>query len=238
MASPYEEDDGDDVPLQHKRPFGAGLKRKKVEFVKASSPTLATTAETARSEMGKAVSASYLSLVLPEKPGPQRSSMVGDIPETVVSSEQVRICNVCNLPVNTRRGSQEDNSKKEIHEASIAHQVCLTHSHPPSAIDRGRMGLAYLQSRGWDPDSRQGLGIERQGIQFPIKVKPKDDKLGLGLVIPKESRTKVEKKKPQSVDAKQRRQQVERDRQKTEKLRQLFYGNEDVDRYLGSGTEQ
>ncbi|ROT41836.1 hypothetical protein SODALDRAFT_326022 [Sodiomyces alkalinus F11] len=234
MADEYGEDY--DVPLQHKRPFGAGIRRKKVEFVRASDHDLKTLPDTRPASSGASVADMYLSLVLPEdKNGESREGAQQKGPS------ETPVCTVCKLPLEkeSTAGKERDLgiNARQRHEASIAHQVCLEHSHPPSALDRSRMGLNYLSSYGWDPDARRGLGPSGQGIQFPLKPKPKDDTLGLGLKVPKDLRGRIEKKKqPERLDAKKSRQVAEADRQKGEKLREMFYGNYDVAKYLGSGS--
>jgi len=232
MASLDDDHEDYTVPLHHKRPFGAGLKRKAVPFVRASSPELSTVGAAAASTAGTSVGDLYLSLVLP------KDSSSAPKPAEETTAAQTQICTVCNLPMGQEAvvaGELSEASRK--HEASIAHQVCLTHSYPPSAIDRSRKGLAYLESYGWDPDSRQGLGSAGQGIQYPLKVKPKDDKLGLGVVIPKEIKDRVaKKKKPEKMDAKQCRKAAADDKKRAEQLRRQFYCSEDLERYLGPGT--
>ncbi|KZL87906.1 g-patch domain-containing protein [Colletotrichum incanum] len=229
-----DEEYGQEVPLHHRRPFGAGIQRKPIQFVKASDPNLSTTELAKTTKSGSSVGDFYLSLVLPsEKKKPEAEK-----PDT-------QICAVCDLPlgkddavgeVSKGGGNISKGTTRQKHEASIAHQVCLTHSHPPSALDRSRMGLTYLSSHGWDPDSRKGLGAVGQGIQYPLKTKPKEDKYGLGLDIPKDLKSRVEKKqKPQTLDAKKCRKKADEDKKKAERLRQMFYGSEAMDRYLGSG---
>lgn len=112
--------------------------------------------------------------------------------------------------------------------------MCLNHSHPPSHVDRNRKGYTYLSSYGWDPDSRLGLGASGQGIQFPIKTRPKDDKLGIGVVLPKEGEI-IKKVKIQKLDAGKVRKMHENDKRKGEKLREMFYRSDDIERYLGGG---
>ncbi|KAF9881580.1 g-patch domain-containing protein [Colletotrichum karsti] len=232
---PREEEEVDDeygddyeVPLHHKRPFGAGIPRKPIQFVKASDPTLSTTKPEKTSKSGSSIGDFYLNLVLPKEKRPAETP-----------KEEAHVCAVCDLPLEEdavkklSKGSSATSRQK--HEASIAHQVCLTHSHPPSALDRSRMGLTYLSSHGWDPDSRRGLGAAQQGMQYPIKTKQKEDKYGLGLEIPKELKGRVEKKKTPTLDAKQSRKKADEDRRKAERLREMFYGSEDMDRYLGTG---
>ena len=226
MASDHEDDGFDDIPLHQKKPFGSGLKRKEIKFVQASAGDLSTTEQAAKAASGKSVSDLYLNLVLSK-----------DKKQAKAESE-AELCAVCNLPLSSKPRASDDGSGSTStpashHEASLAHQVCLAHSHPPSALDRSRMGLTYLESYGWDPDARQGLGAAGEGIQFPLKVKPKDDTLGLGVVIPKDFEPK-KKEKPQTFDAKKIRKMAQEDRKKTEKLWQQLFGRVDLERYLGS----
>lgn len=72
-------------------------------------------------------------------------------------------------------------------------------------------------------------------MQFPIKAKPKDDKLGIGVVLPKPGKVK-KKEKPQKLDAGKVRKLQERDKRKGERLAEIFYRSEDVERYLGGGS--
>ena len=229
MASQDASDD-DDVPLHHRKAFGSGIRRQKVTFVRASSPGLDTTSQAVATSNNSSVGDLYLSLVLPSEPSTEPGSE-GNTPK-----DRDLVCEVCKMPLRKTPGNEapaEPPTRK--HEASLVHQVCLTHSHPPSAIDRTRRGLAVLESYGWDPDSRQGLGSTGQGIQHPIKAVPKEDTLGLGLVVPKEFRDKVKKKKPQKLDAKQCRKMADEDKRKSDRLRRHFYGNDALDKYLGSG---
>jgi hypothetical protein len=237
-----EEDDyGEDfeIPLEQKRAFGSGLKRKRIDFVRASDADLRTIPATKENENGSSVADFYLSLVLPEE---KRA-------KTEPPPNSPQVCAVCNLPVTEDEaletlnegnstdtaGGKKKATPKQKHDASIAHQVCVTHSHPPSALDRSRMGLAYLSSYGWDPDARQGLGAAKQGMQYPLKPNPKDDKLGLGLEVPKHVKERVVEKKPKQLDAKQRKAKVEAEKKKAERLKDMFYGSDDLQRYLGRG---
>ncbi|KAI0910072.1 hypothetical protein F4824DRAFT_73789 [Ustulina deusta] len=222
-----DNDDSEEVPLQHKRPFGSGLKRKRVVFVPASSANLNSTDESKPSEPSKSVSDIYLSIVLPE--GAKEAS-TGE-----THTAGLGICDICKLPVNESSDAVDTGKPpSRPHEASIAHQVCITHSHPPSSLDRSRMGLGVLQAQGWDPDARAGLGALNQGISFPIKAKPKNDTLGLGVEIPKNIATK-KKEQPQMLNAKKVRKMAAEDKKRHEKLRHQFYGNSEVEKYLGPG---
>ncbi|OCL05405.1 hypothetical protein AOQ84DRAFT_441487 [Glonium stellatum] len=208
------------VPLKDQRVFGAGIKRKRVQFVPAST-TSATTASTSRSS-GSSLAEQYLSIVLPKTSETCSTSIPA--PETPQPT-----CDVCNLPF------QPGNTGVP-HEASLAHQVCLKHSHPPSAIDRTRKGLSYLESYGWDPDSRTGLGASGEGILYPIKAKEKRDTVGLGAKtkLLKDGEPLV-KKKPEKLDAGRVRKLEEEGKKKREKLQQIFYQNDDVLRTFKQG---
>ncbi|KAI5920198.1 hypothetical protein F4810DRAFT_683783 [Camillea tinctor] len=230
-----DHDEYDDVPLQHKRPFGSGLKRKRVVFVPASSGPLNSTEENTTPKPSKSVSDLYLSIVLPKETSTAAAKEQAD-------KDAPKICEVCSLPVNENEnaklgtidtGKTEEKTTSRPHEASIAHQVCMTHSHPPSAVDRSRMGLGVLQSQGWDLDSRRGLGALEQGMQHPIKVTPKNDNLGIGVKVPKNLPPK--KEKVQKLDAKKVRKMAEEDKRRHERLRHQFYGNSEVEKYLGPG---
>ncbi|KAI1749915.1 hypothetical protein F4782DRAFT_511334 [Xylaria castorea] len=223
-------DSGDEVPLQHKRPFGSGLKRKQVIFVPASSGDLNSTDESKpkTSDSSKSVSDIYLSIVLPK-------DTKEAAPADETNTARPNICDICKLPVNEPSEAVDTGkSSSRPHEASIAHQVCISHSHPPSALDRSRMGLGVLQAQGWDPDARTGLGALNQGISFPIKAKPKNNTLGLGIEVPKDIATK-KKEKLQMLDAKKVRKMVADDKKRHKKLRHQLYGNPDVEKYLGIG---
>jgi hypothetical protein len=255
------DDDTYEIPLQDQRVFGAGIKRKRVKFVpstSSSSITHSTTKAPARS-----ISDLYLSLVLPneasstenfieESPNPcslSRASSEG-IPVAEGQTNEPELCDICKLPLSStdvtatlmpdalpsesQDPTRRPPGKPRPHEASLAHQVCLEHSHPPSHLDRNRKGLTYLSAYGWDPDARLGLGAQGQGIQFPIKPKPKDDKLGIGVVLPPE-RERLKKKKLEKLDAGKVRKMYEKDKRKGERLREMFYRNDDVERYLGKG---
>ncbi|KAI1423284.1 hypothetical protein F5Y12DRAFT_758228 [Xylaria sp. FL1777] len=221
-------DDLEEVPLQHKHPFGSGLKRKRVVFVPASSGNLNSIDESKPPEPSKSVSDIYLSIVLPKE---NDGASTGE-----TSAAGLDICDICKLPVDEPSDiADAGKASSRPHQASIAHQVCIAHSHPPSSLDRSRMGLGVLQAQGWDPDARAGLGALNQGISFPIKAKPKNNTLGLGLEVPKDVAAKKKEKKPQTLNAKKVRKMAAEDRKRHEKLRHQFYGNSEVEKYLGLG---
>jgi hypothetical protein len=247
------DDETFEIPLQDQRVFGAGIKRKRVKFVPSSSSSVTPLGNPSAKSMGDL----YLSLVLPKEapsagntPLPSTDSAV---PSTLVAINppEPELCEICNLPFSSADSPAISTSSDQTsleptdtsvsllrrprrHEASLAHQVCLSHSHPPSHLDRKRKGLTYLSAYGWDPDTRLGLGPEGQGIRFPIKTKPKDDKLGIGVVLPTEDERR-RKDKVEKLDAGKVRKMYDKDKRKGEKLREMFYRNEDVERYLGGG---
>ncbi|KAI0132061.1 hypothetical protein BJ170DRAFT_592042 [Xylariales sp. AK1849] len=224
MASEDENDEDFDVPLQHKRPFGSGVRRRHIAFVPASSGNLNSTGQDIPGAPSRSVADLYLDIVMPKDLGST---------QPVVAPPQ--LCEVCQLPLDeSTGGTAGDASKPGRHEASIAHQVCLTHSHPPSALDRSRMGLSVLQSQGWDPDGRSGLGVVQQGMQYPIKVKEKNDTLGIGVKIPRDFQP-AKKEKAQRLDAKKVRKMAAEDKKRKERLQRQFYGNGDLEKYLGLG---
>lgn len=208
--------DEDEVPLQHRRPFGAGLKRQRVEFVRAQDPSTSTIPEAVSS--GPSSGDIYASIVL------SSAKNKGDAPQDADQLEP-KICPVCNLPYTTSQDS---------HEATLAHQVSLSHSHPPSALDRSRMGLRTLATAGWDPDARVGLGRAGEGMRFPIKVAAKEDNLGIGAKAPEPLPPK--KEKPRALRAGERKALEKKEKNKGEKLQQEIFGRVDVDRYLRGET--
>lgn len=226
----------DDVPLQHRRPFGSGLRRNEIKFVPASNGDPDVSRHQQNKTNGQSISDFYLSMVL-KKPESAAAT-------TEKEPAKARICDICSIPVsaaakenNTSSGTTNSGNNRRSagpHEASIAHQVCLAHSHPPSALDRSRMGLTVLAAQGWDPDSRAGLGLEGQGTQYPVKVKPKEDRLGVGVVVPKAGGpAKKEREKPKLLDAKKVRKMAAEDRKRADKLQRELFGRVDLEKYLG-----
>lgn len=231
MRRERDDSDDEDIPLHRKRPFGAGLKRKKIEFVKATDPDASNTVKAVG---GKTASIGdlYASIVLSSSSADSASKpeAASDEKEDAISPAEKQpeppICPVCSLPITTTL---------QKHEASLAHQVSLEHSYPPSALDRSRMGLRALESQGWDPDSRLGLGREGEGARFPIKILPKKDTLGVGAKQP--ANQKVEEK-PRPLTAKEMRALAEKEKRKGERLQAEMYSRVDVDKYLrGNGGE-
>lgn len=252
MSGDEHDDDFDDIPLHHKKPFGSGLRRNEIKFVPAGAVEGSLSSSSANTQ-GQSVRDFYLGMVLTKK------SQDDDHDKQETTFE---LCEVCHMPIQTAEPpppppQEEDNTtgrdeaakaegsrprRNHHHEASIAHQVCLNHSHPPSALDRTRMGLSVLAAQGWDPDARTGLGAAGQGVNHPIKVKPKDDHLGIGVENEKNNKNKNgrdSKEKPAAtnklLDAKRVRKMAAEDRKKTDRLQQQIFGKIDLDKYLGSG---
>ena len=223
-------DDEDSTPFEVQRLFGAGIKRKRVDFIPAGTLSTAAPKETNPPTF---TGDQYLSLVLRNglhsKDPSNIDVNISNGTENTTQDKQAfkgAICKICNLPFHDL-----DNATTKPHEASIAHQVCLKHSYPPSHLDRERQGLKYLSSYGWDPDSRLGLGASGEGIRVPIKAKVKNNTVGLGIEL-RESKD-VPEEKMERLDAKKVRKKEQEDRRKREKLQQIFYGNDDVEKYLG-----
>lgn len=222
-----EDDDDDHIPLHRKRAFGSGIKRKRVEFVRAQDIDETAATASAPRDKASAIGDLYASVVL----GGASSSSAASKSTTATPTEDNKeptVCPVCSLPI-TGTAAQ--------HEASLAHQVSLEHSHPPSALDRSRMGLRALEARGWDPDARLGLGLEGGGVRFPIKVPQKDDTLGIGAVVPETSEADKQEK-PKTLSAKEMKRQMKKQKEKDDKMQRELYGRVDVEAYLrGTGGD-
>ncbi|KAI9886252.1 MAG: hypothetical protein M1823_001923 [Watsoniomyces obsoletus] len=221
------EDDEYLIPLKDQRVFGAGLKRKRVHFVPPAPELEGVTAQ--QPTRGESVASFYESLVLPNSTN-SPASVDPESPAPTTSTGETQICEICKLPI---QPSITADTVPRPHESSLAHQVCLTHSHPPSHLDQRNKGLQYLSSYGWDPNDRRGLGPEGEGRLFPIKPKVKGDKLGIGAKLPKAVREAKVEKKPEKLDAKKIRKREAEAKRKAEKMHQLFYQADDVNRYLG-----
>jgi len=103
-----------------------------------------------------------------------------------------------------------------------------------------------LRAQGWDPDARTGLGARGEGIRFPIKVKEKDDKLGVGASVPKPKRgdAEVSRAVQQAREGKKRelergkvgkgwlKRRREEERRRGDRLQNMFYQSEEVAKYL------
>lgn len=246
------------LPLEDQRVFGAGIRRKRVPFVRSSEHELSTTGPARPSSTpssGTSVADAYLSIVLKSKKTAPSSALTCEeapfaphthsappSPDAAVPSNPptTRHCDVCNLPLSEPQSSDSttSTSSNRPHEASLAHQVCLTHSHPPSHLDRSRAGLRYLSTYGWNPDSRLGLGAPgREGIREPLKGRIKNDTAGLGVGLDADGdRIRAPPpppKKVQKLNAKQVRKESVEAQRRADKMRNMFFQSDDVLKYLG-----
>lgn len=221
------------VLLQDQRVFGAGIKRRRVTFVPATISSTPTVSGSTSAGIGER----YMSIVLPDDS--EENSRTSEITSSggpldtgrQHSMSKAPICEICHAEIQDVEASAPGNTKS--HEASIAHQYCLSHSHPPSHFDRDRKGLKYLSSYGWDPDSRAGLGAAGNGILAPIKVMVKNDTVGLGIErIEKSEQDRYVANKVQKLDAKRVRQQEQEKRKCGERLQDIFYRDVDINNYL------
>ncbi|RVX74119.1 hypothetical protein B0A52_01951 [Exophiala mesophila] len=248
--SDHEDDDDDqddeyNVPLSQQRVFGAGIRRKPIAFVPASDTNASTLPSTTTATKSTNVGARYLSIVM----GKDQSSVNNELENqqndiNPSGSEPSNTCAVCNQPLLTT--SSQEKPPLNAHESSIAHQVCLEHSYQPSNIDRDRVGVKYLTAYGWDVDGRKGLGASADGIRFPIKVKEKNDTVGLRESVDPDDDDEQSKRKKKNrhvknqdkivrLDAKKIRKMDIEAKKRADKIRQSFYGP-DLEEYLGPNS--
>lgn len=97
-----------------------------------------------------------------------------------------------------------------------------------------------MQSYGWDVDARVGLGAHGEGMLFPLVPKEKRDKLGLGVDRKAEERRRglmkgrgVARQGEISLDAGKIQKLAKVEKRKHDKLQRMFYGNDEVEKYLG-----
>jgi G-patch domain len=233
----HEDEEEYFLPLQDQQVFGAGIRRKRVPFVRAESETSPSSPTAPK----PALSDRYLAIVLPqraENPEHPQSQPYGANAQDEPASHSA-ICTVCNLPITTTtitttNTSPSSNRPTKPHESSLAHQVSLAHSHPPSHLDRDHIGFKYLSSYGWDPDARQGLGAAGTGIRAPVKSKVKNDTVGLGVrEADRGSRVqRAAKERVVRLNAKQMRKQDADGKKREKQLKNAFYGR-DLEAYLG-----
>jgi hypothetical protein len=229
-----EEDDEYFLPLEDQRVFGAGIKRKRIAFVPSS--TLESVASTPTKASATTSYDRYLSIIEKKRDEDAQSTEAQSPTATPISEAPQNLCPICHLPLSASDTGIDTATgptlSKSSHESSIAHQVCLSHSHPPSHLDREHVGLKYLSSYGWDPDSRQGLGIRGEGIRAPIKGKIKNDTTGLGVDAKSGVKTQKQPQPVVRLNAKQVRLQEAEGKKREAKLRDAFYGK-DLEQYLG-----
>jgi hypothetical protein len=75
--------------------------------------------------------------------------------------------------------------------------------------------LKILQSAGWDPDAREGLGPAGEGARYPVKAVEKHDRRGVGVEEKagegkiKVSREKLDAKKTRRLEGKRKKRREE-----------------------------
>ncbi|KAF2431074.1 hypothetical protein EJ08DRAFT_550712, partial [Tothia fuscella] len=206
------------IPLKEPSHYGAGIRKRGIKFIPASDPN----AELTPAPIPKSFAERYLSIVIGES-----SQNAEDVAQNIImTSTETTTCEICKLPL--------DPKNIAAHESSLAHQSSLQHIHPPSAVDRKRKGVSYLQSYGWDPDSRLGLGAEGEGIRHPIQAQEKVDKAGVGVdrsrsITPGKA-VPVEVQK--ALSAKELRKQERDKKRRDERLHDMFYTDDRVAKYL------
>jgi hypothetical protein len=236
MTSPQEEEDHGAYrymsSMPRTLPFGSGLHKRTIAFVPASDGSLQSTISLPETKSSQSAVDLYLSIVSPDRH--LASTLSSEVARSV-------LCDVCKLPLtssvpngdNTLPSTSSTYSEHYAHANTLAHQVCLPHSHPPSAVDRTRLGLSVLESHGWDPDSRRGLGATGQGIAVPLKPKAKLGNAGIGAVVTTRA---PKKEKVKRLDAGKVRKMVKEESKKTDRLRRQLFGNQDLEKYLGPGA--
>ncbi len=208
----YDDADVSTLPFVEHPAFGRGLWKQPIHFVPAAAPphTLPASAKVG----GRSIAEKYLAIVFPN-----------GLPQPEAAAHPS--CGICGAPV--------EKSTDRAHYLSPVHQAALPRAPIPSAIDRSRMGLKYLERHGFDVDARVGLGVSGQGMLFPIVPKEKRGRLGLGVEEKKVGREKGDGLVPKGarLDAGKVRKLAAVQKKKHEELHQMFYGEEKVQRYLG-----
>ena len=211
----YDDADISTVPFVQQPAYGRGLWKNPISFVSAATELLP---QTNGSTDGRTMAEKYLAIMFPNgQPQPK--------------PEAYPLCGICGEPVKE--------TDQRIHFLSPAHQAALPRAPIPSAIDRTRMGLKYMEKHGYDVDARIGLGASGQGMLFPLVPKEKRDKFGLG--VDKKEHTKrralggasAADVKEGRLDAGKVRKLATLEKKKHERLQRMFYGNDEVEKYLG-----
>ncbi|CAO2650480.1 Nn.00g017720.m01.CDS01 [Neocucurbitaria sp. VM-36] len=211
----YDDADISTVPFVQQPAYGRGLWKNPINFVSAAREL---PPQTTGSTNGRTMAEKYLAIMFPNgQPQPKL--------------EAYPLCGICGEPVKE--------TDQRIHYLSPTHQAALPRAPIPSAIDRTRMGLKYMEKHGYDVDARIGLGASGQGMLFPLVPKEKRDKFGLG--IDKKEHTKkralggasAADVKEGKLDAGKVRKLATVEKKKHERLQRMFYGNDEVEKYLG-----
>jgi hypothetical protein len=105
------------------------------------------------------------------------------------------------------------------------------------------MGLKYMERHGFDVDAQVGLGANGQGMLLPLLPKEKTDKLGLGIDKKEHERKRslggasAAEVKEGRLDAGKIRRLAKVEKRKHDRLQRMFYGNDEVEKYLGQLDE-
>jgi hypothetical protein len=216
-TDPPDDSDISTIPFTEQPAFGKGLWRHPIKFIPASTPTTTPTASTSTSTP-ISIADAYLAIVCPSSAPTTESSHP--------------ICPTCNSPI-----KEADN---RTHYLSLVHQLSLPRMATPSAIDRTRMGLKYMEKHGYDVDARKGLGTTGEGRLYPIVPKEKRDLHGIGVPVrhERDSVPGVGKARVvERLDAGKIQKRAKAERKRDERLRKMFYEDEKVSKYLGELEE-
>lgn len=212
----YDDADISTAPFTSYTAYGRGLWKNPINFVPAAPEPKAAPSTAVD---GQSIAQRYLDIVFPNG-------------QPVPALDTYPLCGICGEPVKE--------SDHRIHFLSAVHQAALPRAPIPSAIDRTRMGLKYMQNHGWDVDARIGLGARGEGMLFPLVPKEKRDKLGLGIdKKAEERRKKVISGRAGALpgeiklDAGKIQKLAKVEKKKHDKLQRMFYGNDEVEKYLG-----
>jgi len=165
----------------------------------------------------------YLSIVMPNHNKDIDTDGSSQAP-TATTTAGLAFCDTCKLQIDKTANATP-------HEITLAHLVSIQHSHPPHSIDRTSKGFAVLESHGWDPDSRTGLGANGQGVLYPIRAKEKNDRYGIGIDPQKPG--PVVKARVEKLNAKQMQEKAREDKKRHDRLQEMMYTDDKVFKYLG-----
>ncbi|KAF1911782.1 hypothetical protein BDU57DRAFT_86523 [Ampelomyces quisqualis] len=210
----YNDADVSTAPFVEHPAYGRGLWKNPIQFVAAvpDAPNIAAPSS------GNTMAEKYLAIMFPNgQPQPK--------------PEAYPLCGICGHPA-----KEQD---QRMHYLSPTHQAALPRTPIPSAIDRTRMGLKYMSKHGYDVDARVGLGATGQGMLFPLVPKEKRDKFGLGIDKKEHEKRRAlggasaAEFKEGRLDAGKMRKLATVEKTKHDKLQRMFYGNDEVEKYLG-----
>lgn len=228
-----DDDEFDSTPLEDVRPFVRSRARQPLTFVPAGSTSDGEPAKAAKP--ASRVVDNYLATVLRDKRRlnePDETTAAhahlptpSALPTSPPSSDDpTTTCPICHIPLGAADAAP--------HAATLAHQVCVAHAPPPSHLNRAHFGVRNLIAHGWDPDARRGLGAHGSGIAVPIKATPKPNTAGIGVSVRKAQEGLP---KREVLDAGKIRKRHAEEKKKEARLREHFYGDDKIARYLGSG---